>query len=160
MDITPPDPQRTSRRSAAPPPTPSAEPPFALRPQPRRSAATRSASDQRVCRVLPLKVAQGPSVSLVRLLDRTIPEVHFTAHADGGEPDWVWLCGFEPDHLERVRAIGEALRVEHPRARLIVTGRAIDPTWREALAPLGVELALPWPYPLQELRGHFMAPVV
>lgn len=131
---------------------------FALRPQPRRDARQHEVDRRPLCRVLPLKDREGLGVSLVRLLDRTLDEIRFVAHGDAPadrEPDWVWVCGFEPEDLDRVRALREQLG----EARLLVTGRQVDPSWREALHGAGVDLALPWPYPLQGLREHLLAPV-
>jgi len=131
---------------------------FSLRPQPRREARRREVDTRPVCRVVPLKDREGVSVSLVRLLERTLPEIRFalrTASTAGPAPDWLWICGFEPDDVERVHA----LRSATASARLLVTGRHVDPGWRQALERVGVDLALPWPYPLQALREHLLAPV-
>lgn len=124
---------------------------FTLSPQPRRRARNREMSARRACRVLPLKDEQGLGTSLVRLLDQAIPELHFRV-GEQGPVDWIWVCGFESEHLERVRA----LRGEHPDAQLLVTGRHLDQRWKERLGELGVDLALPWPLPLQSLRAHLV----
>lgn len=160
MDISPPDPTRAPR---PPEPRIASDPTFELAPQPRRAAAARAESQRRVCRVLPLKDAQGLGLSLVRLLDRTIPEIRFTTgrvpHGDGSsQPDWIWICGFEADHLEQVERVCRQRHTLAEGARLLVTGRAIGPSWRQALEHLGVDLALPWPYPVQALREQLLLP--
>ncbi|QDU85882.1 hypothetical protein Pla163_30280 [Planctomycetes bacterium Pla163] len=124
---------------------------FTLRPQPRHRARNRELAVRRACRVLPLKDEQGLGNSLVRLLDQAIPELHFRV-GEHGPVDWIWVCGFESEDLERVRSLREA----HPDAQVLVTGRRMDPGSLERLAEVGVDLALPWPLPLQALRSHLV----
>jgi hypothetical protein len=124
---------------------------FTLRPQPRHRARNRELTERRACRVLPLKDEQGLGNSLVRLLDQAIPELHFRV-GEHGPVDWIWVCGFESEDLERVRSLREA----HPDAQVLVTGRHIDQRWMDRLAAVGVDLALPWPLPLQALRSHLV----
>jgi hypothetical protein len=132
---------------------------YLLRPQARRTARTRESQPRTVCQVLPLKDEQGFAVALVRLLDRSIPEVHFQLSA-AEQPDWLWICGFEPCDFERVARLRSELEpgggVARGRPRLLVTGRSLAPIWRDELVRAGVDLVLEWPLPVDELRARLV----
>jgi hypothetical protein len=132
---------------------------FVLRPQARRSARNGETEPRTVCRVLPLKDEQGFALALVRLLDRSIPEVHFQLVGEK-DPDWLWVCGYEPGDFERVaRLRGDLERggaVATRRPRVLVTGRSLAPSCRDDLLRVGVDLALEWPHPIDELRARLV----
>lgn len=139
---------------------------FVLRPQARRSARVRETEPRTVCQVLPLKDEQGFAVALVRLLDRSIPEVHFQL-VGAKEPDWLWICGYEPGDFGRVARLRSDLEreggvldragnVATRRPRLLVTGRRLAPSCRADLLRVGVDLAIEWPHPIDELRARLV----
>jgi hypothetical protein len=132
---------------------------FVLRPQARRNARVRETEPRTVCQVLPLKDEQGFALALVRLLDRSIPEVHFQL-VGAKEPHWLWICGYEPGDFDRVTRLSHDLvregNVATRRPRLLVTGRSLAPSCRAELLRAGVDLALEWPHPIDELRAHLV----
>jgi len=132
-----------------------------LRPQARRSARAREAPPRTVCQVVPLKDEQGFALALVRVLDRSIPEVHFRV-GGAGEPDWLWICGVEPADFERIARLRHDLTArahEAPRRpKLLVTGRNLSPGWRDELVRAGVDLALEWPCSVERLRERLVQP--
>jgi len=129
---------------------------YLLRPQARRMARNRESQPRTICQVLPLKDEQGFAVALVRLLDRSIPEVHFQLSA-ADQADWLWVCGYEPCDFERVAQLRTELErggnIATRRPRLLVTGRSMAPSCRSQLLHVGVDLALEWPYPIDALRA-------
>ena len=66
----------------------------------------------------------------------------------GDHPDVVWVCGYEPG----ADALVADLRVRHPDAFLVVTGRGPLTSWETDVKAAGADYACGWPLPVEELR--------
>lgn len=85
------------------------------------------------------------ALALLRLnLRQEVPELRFWRQGDES-PEIVWLCAFESGAEELL----ERLRLEHPRAFLMVSTRDLDETTTQMLKQLGADSV----YRLDELAG-------
>jgi hypothetical protein len=80
------------------------------------------------------------SLALVHCLSEEIPDIHFTLHPHE-RADAVWVCGYG----ERAAAFLGKLRALHPRAVIVVTGRAPAMTWAQTVLAAGADFACSWP---------------
>lgn len=67
--------------------------------------------------------------------------MRFTLRAT--HPDVVWICGFEEGREDLV----QGLRVRHPDAFLVVTGRGSTEGWGERVREAGADFTCGWPLP-------------
>ncbi|HEX6884166.1 MAG TPA: hypothetical protein VF530_12370 [Planctomycetota bacterium] len=89
---------------------------------------------------------RGLGHALAQHLASVLQDLDFTLH-ESASIDAVWLCGYEPGHADLVRA----WRARHPRATLVVTGRAPSELWAGEVLAAGADHALAWPVDLTRL---------
>ena len=89
---------------------------------------------------------RGLSRTLRSHLDAALPEFEFSL-TESGPLDAIWVCGYEPHQIERVRE----LRARHPEAVLLVTAAAGASGWEAAVRDAGADHALAWPCSMSSL---------
>lgn len=106
------------------------------------------------CLLTTLKPSRGLSRALVEHLAVELPRIQFRLRVpDGGAgPDALWVCGYTQGHA----ALVQRLRLEHPEATLIVTGRAPLEQWESEVLGAGADSACTWPLPVARL-GELLA---
>ncbi len=108
--------------------------------------ARRSADRRLVCQLTTLHPERALSTALVQHLAQEMPDMEFTLHAP--TPDVLWVCGFEPGAENLV----SDLRVVHPDAFLVVTGKGPIKRWEKGVHDAGADYICSWPLPVEELR--------
>lgn len=103
---------------------------------------------RRRCWLKPSRSDRALSELLVRQLGFELPEVDFLLDA-AADLDCIWICGVQSDHAPDLAA----LRLEHPGARIVLTGRDLTPTDSASLLAAGADCVLPWPCPVPVLRA-------
>ena len=88
------------------------------------------------------------SLALRAHIAAVLPSIQFSLK-ESGDLDAIWVCGYEPSELERVRA----LRERHPDCLLLVTSglRAGQHGWDGDVLAVGADHALEWPCSIQSL---------
>jgi len=66
--------------------------------------------------------------------------MEFTSR-EAGRVDSIWVCGYEPGQVERLRA----LRGRFPESHILVTGRQGEREWQSAALESGADEARRWP---------------
>jgi hypothetical protein len=114
-------------------------------PRPRRTRL--------LCRLTTLHPDRSLSLALVDHLAEEMPDIDFSL-GEGGDPDMIWVCGFEPG----AEGLVSALRQAEPDAFLVVTGRGEVESWEEAVREAGADFCCGWPLPVEELSEILHAP--
>ncbi len=114
----------------------------------------RGAGRKLLCLLTTLHPERALSDVLVQHLTREIPDMEFTLATDG-EPDVVWVCGYEPG----AEGLVADLRGRQPDAFLVVTGRGEIESWEEAVLAAGADFCCGWPVPVEELSEILHAPL-
>ena len=99
------------------------------------------------CLLTTLHPERALSNALVQHLGDEMPDIDFTLDASRPNPDVVWVCGYEAGAEELVRK----LRLSHPGAFLVVTGRGPTERWARSVHQAGADYACGWPIPVEEL---------
>ena len=96
---------------------------------------SRKGATRLVCLLTTLHPERALSNALVQHLSQEMPDMDFTLRSE--DPDVVWVCGFEPGAENLVRE----LRLQHPAAVIVVTGRGSVKSWSDGVPD--TVLALP-----------------
>ncbi len=76
-----------------------------------------------------------------------MPDIEFTLE-DRADADAVWICGYEPGS----QAVVNELRVQHPHAVLVVTGREPIELWESEVLSAGADCVSSWPLQYAQLN--------
>jgi hypothetical protein len=107
-----------------------------------------------LCRLTTLHPERALSFALLEHLAHEMPDIDFTL-GQGGEPEIVWVCGFEIGAESLVR---DLRRIE-PAAFIVVTGRGEVESWEEGARAAGADFCCGWPLPVEELAEILRAPL-
>lgn len=121
-----------------------------LRDAPRKRRGGRG---RLVCRLTSLHPERALAFALVQHLSQELPGIEFTLE-DRRAPDVVWVCGYERGNASAIRL----LRLRHPRALVLVTGRESAELWADEVRAAGADRALAWPLDLGSLERALHGP--
>jgi hypothetical protein len=111
---------------------------------------------KQTCLLTTLHPERALSRALEQHLSHEMPDIDFILHEREGV-DTVWVCGYKPGCADLVAE----LRIRHPDATLVVTGREPTDRWESDVRAAGADVVCSWPVPYSELsrvlhfrRGH------
>jgi hypothetical protein len=102
-----------------------------------------------VCLIATLNPDRGLSIALRQHLVEVVPEIQFTLDPVPAGVNAVWVCGYEEGREGLVRS----LRLCHPAAVIVVTGREPVEDWEPEVARAGADYAFSWPVAYEVLRS-------
>jgi hypothetical protein len=110
---------------------------------------TKPSEARTVCLIATLNPDRGLSIALRQHLVEVVPEIQFTLDPLPAGVDSVWVCGYE----EGREGIVRSLRMCHPSAVIVVTGREPVEGWEPEVARAGADFAFTWPVAYDVLRS-------
>ena len=113
----------------------------------RKFRVLNATSHRKRCLVTDMHPERGLSRALCLHLGYAMHNFEFSLD-EVGEFDCIWVCGYEPEQVGRVRE----LRRQYPNARILVTGGRSRSDWQSAALRAGANSARQWPLSRVSLR--------